>query len=80
MLGNVIYKDSMHSFTTHESRNLKQARPQGQYVDLLLIRKLATPSQVEIIITPASGFVKTFAVIMSFCSSLTKFNVIVKNY
>ena len=27
----------------HESRNLKQARPQGQYVDLLR-KALATPS------------------------------------
>ena len=27
--------DFMHSFTIHESRNLKQARPNGQYVDLL---------------------------------------------
>ena len=43
MLGNVIYTDSMHSFTTHESRNLKQARPKGQYVDLLRYT-LATPS------------------------------------
>ena len=33
----------MHSFTTHESRNLKQARPKGQYVDLLRYT-LATPS------------------------------------
>lgn len=24
----------MHSFTIHESRNLIQARPKGQYVDL----------------------------------------------
>ena len=35
----------MHSFsllTTHESRNLKQARPNGQYVDLLR-NTLATP-------------------------------------
>ena len=37
------YTDSMHSFTTHESRNLKQARPKGQYVDLLRYT-LATPS------------------------------------
>lgn len=39
--------DSMYSFTvTHESRNLKQARPDGQYVDLLHKRfALATPSQ-----------------------------------
>ena len=30
--------DSMHSFPViHESRNLKQARPKGQYVDLLRI-------------------------------------------
>ena len=43
MLGNVIYTDFMHSFTTHESRNLKQARPKGQYVDLLRYT-LATPS------------------------------------
>ncbi len=33
----------MHSFTIHESRNLKQARPKGQYVDLLRYT-LATPS------------------------------------
>ena len=33
----------MHSLTTHESRNLKQARPKGQYVDLLRYT-LATPS------------------------------------
>ena len=34
----------MHSFAvTHESRNSKQARPQGQYVDLLR-KALATPS------------------------------------
>jgi len=34
----------MHSFTViHESRNLKQARPIGQYVDLLRYA-LATPS------------------------------------
>ena len=33
----------MHSFAIHESRNLKQARPKGQYVDLLR-RALATPS------------------------------------
>ena len=35
----------MHSFTlltTHESRNLNQARPRGQYVDLLR-NTLATP-------------------------------------
>ena len=39
--------DSMYSFTvTHESRNLKQARPDGQYVDLLHKGfALATPSQ-----------------------------------
>ena len=37
------YIDFMHSFTTHESRNLKQARPKGQYVDLLRYT-LATPS------------------------------------
>jgi len=35
----------MHSFTIHESRNLKQARPKGQYVDLLRYTlTLATPS------------------------------------
>ncbi len=33
----------MHSFTIHESRNLKQARPKGQHVDLLRYT-LATPS------------------------------------
>ena len=34
----------MHSFPViHESRNLKQARPKGQYVDLLR-NTLATPS------------------------------------
>ena len=38
--------DSMHSFTDiHESRDLKQARPYGQYVDLLRYA-LATPSRV----------------------------------
>ena len=35
------YIDFMHSFTAiHESRNLKQARPKGQYVDLLRFRLL----------------------------------------
>ena len=33
----------MYSFAIHESRNLKQARPNGQYVDLLRYT-LATPS------------------------------------
>ena len=33
----------MYSSTIHESRNLKQARPCGQYVDLLRYT-LATPS------------------------------------
>ena len=33
---------SLSSLTTHESRNLKQARPNGQYVDLLR-NTLATP-------------------------------------
>ena len=37
----------MYSFTViHESRNLKQARPFGQYVDLLRFSTLATPSWV----------------------------------
>ena len=42
----------MHSYPIHESRNLKQARPNGQYVDLLrfilqtfpVCATLATPS------------------------------------
>ena len=35
----------MYSSTIHESRNLKQARPKGQYVDLLRYElSLATPS------------------------------------
>ena len=33
----------MHSFTIHESRNLIQARPKGQYVDLSRYAP-ATPS------------------------------------
>ena len=40
---NLKYTDSMHSLPIHESRNLKQARPNGQYVDLLRYT-LATPS------------------------------------
>ena len=44
--GNVFYKNSMYSFAvTHESRNLKQARPSGQYVDLL--RKCARYSLIR---------------------------------
>ena len=36
--------DSMYSFTViHESRNLKQARPDGQYVDLLRFLRLLLP-------------------------------------
>lgn len=35
----------MHSLTViHESHKLKQARPYGQYVDLLRGNALATPS------------------------------------
>ena len=43
----------MHSLAIHESRNLKQARPSGQYVDLLR-NTLATPSWdfLGIIVTP----------------------------
>ena len=33
----------MYSYAAHESRNLKQARPFGQDVDLLRIAALATP-------------------------------------
>ncbi len=52
--------ESMHSFTImHESRNLKQARPiNGQYVDLLRTRTLATPSTVGHILPHNSVFVK----------------------
>ena len=56
----------MHSFsllTTHESRNLKQARPKGQYVDLLR-NTLATPpwektSEVYHLITTVSSVFTT---------------------
>ncbi len=53
ILGSISkYIDSTHSFTvTHESRNLKQARPFGQYVDLLRFRcALATPSQQNVLL------------------------------
>lgn len=39
MLGVISEHRHMHSFTvTHESRDLKQARPEGQDVDLLRTR------------------------------------------
>ena len=41
------YIDFMYSFTIHESRNLKQARPKGQYVDLLRTGALTTPSNAK---------------------------------
>ena len=45
-----MYTDFTHSFTvTHESRNLKQARPKGQYVDLLLYESLLLPHNFYII-------------------------------
>ncbi|MEE1053145.1 MAG: hypothetical protein U0L33_02245 [Acutalibacteraceae bacterium] len=47
MLGvfNIFRQGRLHVwlYSLHESRNLKQARPQGQYVDLLR-KALATPS------------------------------------
>ncbi len=51
----------MHSFTIHESRNLKQARPKGQYVDLLRYT-LATPSwdYINIILSLRRRSVKEF--------------------
>lgn len=51
----------MHSFTIHESRNLKQARPKGQYVDLLRYT-LATPSWdfMNDILSLSMSFVKLF--------------------
>ena len=51
----------MHSFTIHESRNLKQARPKGQYVDLLRYT-LATPSWdfIDDILSLSISFVKLF--------------------
>ena len=51
----------MHSFTIHESRNLKQARPKGQYVDLLRYT-LATPSWdfMDDILSLSMSFVKLF--------------------
>ena len=51
----------MHSFTIHESRNLKQARPKGQYVDLLRYT-LATPSWdfMDDIVSLSMSFVKLF--------------------
>ena len=55
------YIDFMHSFTIHESRNLKQARPKGQYVDLLRYT-LATPSWdfIDDILSLSMSFVKLF--------------------
>ena len=55
------YIDFMHSFTIHESRNLKQARPKGQYVDLLRYT-LATPSWdfMDDILSLSMSFVKLF--------------------
>ena len=51
----------MHSFTIHESRNLKQARPKGQYVDLLRYT-LATPSWdfMDDTLSLSMSFVKLF--------------------
>ena len=54
---------SLSSLTTHESRNLKQARPNGQYVDLLR-NTLATPpwentSKVYHLITTVSSVFTT---------------------
>ena len=52
----------MHSSTViHESRNLKQARPKGQYVDLLRYT-LATPSWdfIDDILSLSISFVKLF--------------------
>ena len=50
MLGSTDLKtDPMHSFVaSHESRDLKQARPYGQDVDLLRKNALATPSLLNI--------------------------------
>ena len=55
------YIDFMHSFTIHESHNLKQARPKGQYVDLLRYT-LATPSWdfMKGILSLSMSFVKFF--------------------
>ena len=50
----------MYSFTSiHESRNLKQARPKGQYVDLLRY-SLATPSWVHCMIHQNFTFVNNY--------------------
>jgi len=65
----------MHSFTTHESRNLKQARPNGQYVDLLRYT-LATPSwdYVIIILTFSTFPVKSYFFSKSFITITTTGN------
>ena len=54
----------MHSFTIHESRNLKQARPKGQYVDLLRRARLLLPHLFHYTILTRSCQYDYFAIIM----------------